>query len=179
MHHRVPWQAVQAHRLPHRLPESVVIPYATRFHIAVLATDELFQRPVRNTLAPCVGLMRRHSHGLGHLRHRRPTLERGKSPDHGHPVQTIALVQPSHDLLAPVPRQVKVDIGQLAVTHALPVEEALKPQPEPERAHIGHTQRVTDQAAGGTAARKQRDPATTAFIDNLAEHKEIASVSSF
>ena len=179
VHHRMARKAVQVHRPFHRLPETVVRPGPARLDITLPVVEELLQGTVGEPLAPGMRLMRRHAHGLGHLGHRGPSLERGKAADHGHPVEAVAVIEPGHDLLAPVPWQVKVDIRQLAVLHPFPVEEAFKTQPEAEGTDVGHPEGVTDEAPRRAPPGQQGNVPPGALVHHLGEDKEISGVSSF
>jgi len=76
-------------------------------------------------------------------------------------------------LLAPLVRDVEVDVGRLG---ALSRQEALEQQVHPHRVDRGDPQRVADRGVGGRAAPLAEDPALVAEADDLPHRQEVAAV---
>jgi hypothetical protein len=81
------------------------------------------------------------------------------------------------DLVAAVPGEVEVDIGELGELHALAVEKAFKAKAEAERADVADAEQVADEAAGGGAAGEGFYAAGAAPLDQIGEDEEIGGVA--
>ena len=97
--------------------------------------------------------------------------------DHGHVLGAVALENILDHLVAPVPGQVQIDVGELGELHALPVEEALEREAEAEGTHVADGQRVAHQAPCRAPPRQRFNAVTVRPFDNIGEDQEILGIA--
>ena len=106
-------------------------------------------------------------------------VARGRAREHaaegddlGDAVAAVLVGDVAHDAVAPLDREVDVDVRH---RHALGVQEALEQQVVGERVDLGDVERVGDDRAGGRAApRADRDAGVLGVLDEVPDDQEVA-----
>ena len=124
-------------------------------------------------------LVRRQAEDLAEFYHGGASVIRIRAADHSHAVVAPSLVHPANDFFAAVPRQIEIDVCQLAELGPLHVDEAVEGQVEAERAGVADAECVAHQRVCRRPAGQRVNVVAAAVFHNFVKHEEVVGVVDF
>ena len=149
----------------------------TRFHIVPRRRGHMARRGLRKLLRHPSDLEFGNTQHLGDVSESRAPLIRVEPADHRRMVRTVAIKNQINHLVAPVVREIDVDIRQLLQLHPLRIEEAPEIQLEAHRTHRTDPEAVANQGICRASPRNPLDPALAATLQQFPHYEEVFLVT--